>query len=237
MTQYRSRIEERKVGDRRYQMIPIKGEDGRMVKGHRIICAKCQRMQDIKRSNLRPDEGFRKIGWFVGHNEQHDFCPVCIESETKGKKVINMADHKPTAAAQPTPAPAIPREDGRLISRSIEEHWNEPQACYQIDWSDVKLAEHLGVDVSWVKTIRERDFGGTGEDPNIQVFIASQIDIRRDIGALTTQIGMIEDKLKNTAAVQHEAETTLNHYRNGHRRLLERVEQLNKIAETIAPRK
>lgn len=214
-----------------FPMVPVREADGRMVKCMMITCAECGATATRRRTNGFADDQFRKMGWAVGSKASHDRCPECLQ-----RKVINMSEHKKsTARPEPVEAPqsAPGREDGRLISRAIEDHWDAPLAGYKVGWSDVKMAEDLGVPLDWVKMIRERDFGGSGEDPTIQQFIAEQIGIRQEITGLSSLIGMVETKIKNTVAVQTDLEKQLDGYRNGHRRLLDRVEALERIAESV----
>lgn len=237
MTIYFSRSDARK--HREFQMIPLRDPvTGVTRKAYRIICADCGAIEQRQRSNAPADDMFRKQGWEVGNNERHDRCPACVKG-----KVIVMADHKKDEpakvvlkAVQPQPK-EMSREDGRLISRSIEDHWDETNACYQMGWSDRKLADDLSVPLDWVKDIRERDFGGTGDDPTVIQFIAAQIEIKSEMAALSTLVEMASKDMKTTTAYHTELTSKLDGYLRGHRRLLERVESLEQIASTVQARK
>ena len=124
---------------------------------------------------------FEKRGWEVGRTPSGDRCPQCVARKAgkpvpqPERKVVHMSDHKkPPPEERPADEPRImTREDGRLISRAIEDHWDkEDKERYQPGWSDRKIAEDYGCPVEWVQAIRERDFGGVGEDPDVHEFIA-----------------------------------------------------------------
>src|SRR5688572_29361691 len=236
MTIYYSRNDAKK--HREFQMVPLKDTNtGVTTKAYRIICAECGAVEQRRRTNAAADDLFRKQGWEVGNNEKHDRCPACVKG-----KVIVMANHKKDEPAKVVlkavpQAKEMSREDGRLISRSIEDHWDETNACYQMGWSDKKLADDLSVPLDWVKEIRERDFGGIGDDPTIIQFIAAQIEIKSEMAALSTLVEMASKDMKTTTSYHTELTSKLDGYLRGHRRLLDRVESLEQIASGLQPRK
>lgn len=231
MTKFYSREEDRH--HRSFPMVPLKDEAGKQFKAYRITCVDCGAEEHRKRSNDFADDWFRRKGWDVGNNAGNDRCPACIEIK---RRVIKMSDHKPAAEQpQPTAQRAMTRDDGRILSRLIEDHWDEVNACYRMGWSDLKLAEANGVPVDWVKEIRERDFGGTGEDPTLTAFIAAQIEVKREMALLTSALEMNRKKLEESTMWNTELTRKLDGYRNTTRRLIERVEALEKIADSIDP--
>lgn len=216
---------------RAFPMVPLKDEAGRQFKAFRITCTDCGAEAVRRRSNVFADDLFRRMGWEIGNNESNDRCPACIGK----RRVIKMSDHKPAAAApEATGERTMTRDDGRILSRLIEDHWDEANACYRLGWSDVKLAEANGVPVDWVRQIRERDFGGTGEDPTLTAFIAGQIEVKREMAMLTSALDMTKAKLEETTIFHTEITRKLDGYRNTARRLIERVEGLEKIAGDVA---
>jgi hypothetical protein len=215
-------------------------ESGRMVKQARITCATCgASYHHLRRGTMDSAEYFTRRGWEVGNNEKHDRCPACIEN-AKGK-VVNMADHKKAESAAPAEGErTMTRDEGRILSRTIEDHWDEAGGCYQIGWSDTKLAADNGVPAEWVKAIRERDFGGTGEDPTFALFVAQQLEVKREMSALSTALAMTSQKLEESTMWTTELARKMDGYRNTARRIIDRVEALEKIAdriETVPPRK
>lgn len=224
MTKIYSRSDRR--AERDFPMVPMLDGDGRTLKGFRITCAECGATEQRLRSNAYPGELFAKVGWEVGNNERHDRCPACVKG-----KVIHMAEHKkPEPATERT---TMSREDARLLSRTIEDHWDEVNGCYQMGWSDTKLADDAGVPIDWVKAIRERDFGGTGEDPTLVAFVAAQVEVKREAQALVSALQLATAKLEESTMWHTELARKMEGYRNTARRLVERTEGLEEIAHKI----
>lgn len=218
----------------------------------RITCGACGSYSDNSgRGNIDNEVFFERHGWLIGKNRDRDRCPACRRKSAQGRarafgQVIERVDEimtkiqeaKPQAVqASPEPSPdtsrEMSREDGRLLSRTIEDHWDEGATTYKIGWSDQRIADDLSVPLDWVKAIRERDFGGTGDEPGLALFLAEQVAVKREIGELNTVLAMAQKDLESSTMFQHELARKMDGYRNGHRRLLERIEKLDVIVVTL----
>lgn len=218
-------------------------KDGLPSSGLQIECINCRSTMlfrqagDRRRPPVAATQYFRNHGWAVGKTRTSDLCPACIEG--KGK-VVKMSDHKKPAEQERS----MSREDGRLLSRAIEDHWDEASKLYQPGWSDVRMAEENGTPVEWVKAIRERDFGGVGEDPGLTAFLAEQASIRVALTDLTGQLEQMTKALgastiwsQDVLAQIENDRRKLDGYRNAHNRLFDKVTKLTEAAEALTPRK
>jgi hypothetical protein len=205
---------------------------GRLTFQAQIICVGCGRtFHHLKRGMIESADYFKRKGWEVGNNADHDRCPDCADA--KGK-VVKMADHKkPEPVAEEAQQRTLTREDGRLLSRAIEDHWDDAHKVYRTGWSDVKLATSMGAPVDWVKAIRERDFGGTGEDPGLMAFLAEQVSIRMDLrdlhGQLEASTLLHNGLLEELADLGRKIEA----YRKSHGRLFDKVTRLDEQAQKL----
>ena len=235
---------------RAFPVARVTDGDGKSAFGARITCGECGDYSDHPgRGDIDNEVYFERHGWFVGKNEKRDRCPRCRRKAVRNSpaKVVSHQSDAPnfaypkvedmTEAKQAQPSREVSREmsreDGRLLSRAIEDHWEDTSACYKLGWSDQRIAADMSVSVDWVKTIRERDFGGSGDEPGLAAFIAEQVVIKREIGELSTLLNMNEKDLQSGTMFQHELARKMEGYRNGHRRLLERIEKMDGIAAEL----
>lgn len=232
---------------RRFEVVRLPGEDGRSIFAARIVCGSCGSYSDHATTGINNDTYFERHGWLVGKNASRDRCPACRRNAARGRatafgEVIKRVDEimtkiqekpEPQAAASPEVSREMSREDGRLLSRTIEDHWDEQSTSYKIGWSDQRVADDLSVPPGWVKAIRERDFGGNGEEPGLALFLAEQVAVKREIGELNTVMSMVTKDLENSTMFQQELARKMDGYRNGHRRLLERIEKIDGLVITI----
>lgn len=223
--------------------------DGNVSFAARITCGACGSYSDhAGRGDIDNEVYFNRHGWLVGKNADRDRCPACRRKSANGRtrafgEVVKRVDEimteikaaKPQASpeASPDTSREMSREDGRLLSRAIEDHWDEGQTSYQMGWSDKRIADDMSVPVDWVKAIRERDFGGTGDEPGLALFLAEQIAVKREIAELNTVLAMAQKDLESGTMFQSELARKMDGYRNGHRRLLERIEKLDVIVVTL----
>ena len=211
---------------REFPLVMRVDEAGLLVKQAQISCAACPiKHHHLRRGSLESDDYFRRRGWDVGHNATHDFCPECAAAAKR--KVVKMSDHKkpepPVAAPDQPPVGA----DRRLVSHTIEAHWDEPNACYRVGWSDAKVQEDLGVPIAWVKQVREVDFpGSSGDDPTIAQFIAEQITVKAEMNELRK----IFDEL--TTSVANINKLMVN-YKDKYAKLHERTMHHSELAEKL----
>lgn len=236
-----------------FPVVRLVDGEGKNSFAARITCGQCGSYSDNPgRGNIDNEVFFERHGWLIGKNRDRDRCPACrrksaqVRARSFGevvKRVDEIMTNIKQQAAQVSPEAShetsreMSREDGRLLSRAIEDHWDEQSTSYQIGWSDKRIADDMSVPVDWVKTIRERDFGGTGDEPGLALFLAEQIAVKREIGELTTVLGMAQKDLESSTAFQGELARKMEGYRNGHRRLLERIEKLDVIVVTLQKEK
>lgn len=228
---------------REFEVARLQDGEGKSTFAARITCAECGSYSDHPgRGNVDNEVFFERHGWLVGRGPDRDRCPNCrrkaatfrksvVELAEIKTRVEDMTDIKPQASREASRE--MSREDGRLLSRAIEDHWDDTAACYKIGWSDQRIAGDMSVAVDWVKAIRERDFGGTGDEPGLALFLAEQVAVKREIGELSTLLEMAAKDLNAGTMFQHELARKMDGYRNGHRRLLERVEKMDGIADTL----
>lgn len=213
------------------------GADGRASWQAQITCASCGMTYHHARGGaLNSEDYFRRKGWEVGKTLSKCFCPLCIEAR---RKVVKMSDHVKPPAVEPAEQRSISREDGRLLSRAIEDHWDEASKHYTPGWSDVKLAAEMGVPIDWVKMIRERDFGGVGDDPGVERLIAELAPLKTELSDLQA----LGEELTTTAAafesthIEHAKKMALRleSYREKHNALATKVHKLGEIAAQLRP--
>jgi len=215
---------------RLFPHISVADGDGRRHMHPQITCAECGTQFDWPRNNsTEAEEVFRSKGWEVGKHAGHDFCPECI---AKRKKVVKMSDH----VKQQQPAePVMSKEDGRILSRLIEDHWDEQMVRYQPGWSDTKIAEDSGKPVAWVKARRELDFGGVGEDPGIVEFLAQQLEIGTEMQVLGTQFEELSSSVSELTGQHAKVARMLEKYRDTHNALAGKVSRLKEAADKLGP--
>lgn len=208
---------------RKFLLVRVRDESGRTHKAAQIRCSECGEVAyHRKRGNQDSKVWFERHGWLVGNTEAHDRCGQCIAF--KQRKVVKMEDHRkpkdgPALVAKHEPLKQMTREDARIVWRSIEEHWNEAASAYKPGWSDEKIAADLAVPQVWVETVRERDYGGSGDDPGLQMLI--------------DQAGLLQAEMRALDGMMEQAGKTLENYRNSHRILLAKVDRLQAALDAI----
>jgi hypothetical protein len=231
---------------RMFELVTRNDEGGKPTKQARISCARCgAQYHHLRRGEMDSEVWFTKKGWSVGHNAAHDECPRCVEAKTR--KVVKMSDHKKPDAepevavattaettGQPQPQP-MGKEVGRILSRSIEEVWDEQAARYKNGWSDLKMAEKEGVPIDWVREIRERDFGGAGDDPGIEQFLAEMVSIGNEVGDLRKHLDELESGVANAAEHHRKLAVLVVAYRDKHNVLAKRAAALAELGERVSP--
>lgn len=146
-----------------------------------------------------------------------------------------MEDHIKKTEVQADAPVTMSREDGRLISRMIEDHWSESHARYQPGWSDAKLAADIGKPQAWVKEIRERDFGGVGEDPGVIEFIAQQVEVAGELDGLRKSLDELAMSTADLSAMHTRTTSMFEKYRDRHNVLSEKVKRLGEVAKALDP--
>jgi hypothetical protein len=220
---------------RKFENISTMDEDG-IRRTHPVIrCAACDRFElhRGRKGKLEDADLFRAKGWETGDSASRDFCPNCVSA----RKVVKMEDHK-----KPAPAPAvattvegISKEDGRILSRLIEDHWDDVHCRYMPTWSDLRLAEDCGKPIEHVRMIRERDFGGVGEDPLLTDFVAATVSITGDLDLLRADMEGLAASVSTLTSQADKSRALLDKYRDSHNALAAKVKHLKDTADQLRP--
>lgn len=179
--------------------------------GMRVTCYKCG-ANTAKHINPRmtgrpdgDDHGLEMIvarkftadGWKIGRERKHHRCPQCIsranqmaafhakQNDEKGKamNVVNMPQ---------TEAP-LSFTVRRLIFAKLEETYADEKTGYKPNWTDQRVAEDLGVPVSWIKKVREENFGHATGNPDIERLIQEADKLRADAKAIAATAARLKD--------------------------------------------
>lgn len=221
---------------RSFHVVTREDESGKRTPQAEIMCAECGKtFHHSRRGSLEDEEYFRKKGWEVGTAAKYDFCPICVMIGKKGK-VVQMSDHKKPEAV---PAVEMTKLDGRLIHSAIGEHWDDNGECYQPGWSDAKLAEKEKMPIEWVRTVREANYGGVGEDPTLANFIAEQVTLKTELDILKKDL----DQLASSSAqlshdykqLQDKQERLLESFRDKLSKATTKAHKLGEVAEKLKP--
>ena len=232
-----------------YPVVRVTDDEGKTTFKAKITCAKCGEVEHFARTGrMECDEFFRTKGWETDHHTDRDRCPTCVGLR-KPKLVasnIGQADTDGTSRAQ-EPVAEIPgpremtKEDGRLLFREIEQVWDDhPGAeAYKAGWSDARLAGKLGVPLDWVKQIRERDYGGVGEDPAITEYVKEHMAVEKQFGMISAGMQELSASVavyrRELETVAKKVDTELSRYRDRHNMLAERVKKLGEVAHRLQP--
>jgi hypothetical protein len=214
---------------RSFKVVSRPDESGKPVWQAEIICAECGfTFHHSRRGSLDDDVYFRNRGWEVGRTEGNDYCPECLGK----RKVVHMSDHTKKPEAVKT---EMSREDGRLIFKAIESRWDDNRERYQSGWSDAKIAEKEGVSVEWVKIIRERDYGGAGEDPELVDFIAEQVTLKKESDDLHKHFQELVTSAANIRQELDKHDRLAESYRDKMTKLASKVHSLTEVATKLKP--
>lgn len=215
-----------------------KGEDGVLRYVPTIICAGCgaRDYQRGRKGKMDDADLFRVRGWEVGESAAHDFCPSCVKAR---KVVVKMEDHvkkyEATANGTASKTEEDERKDARILSRLIEDHWDEGGARYLPGYSDMRLAQEVSRPVEWVKAIRERDFGGVGEDPQLTDFLAATISITEELAGLHGHMEGLAASVSELTSQHDKVQRLLEKYRDGHNALAAKTKRLSEVADHMRP--
>lgn len=200
---------------------PGLGEGERGVKAVLIRCSRCGETDKlaINKTALMPPgvliNKFKGRGWDVDNKrEGRDTCPKCLEKRAQARKkeeqvppmidrtngVIYSAGPEPTLQAEP-PIP-MSRDDKRLVFSKLNEVYVDDKVGYGIGWTDVKVANDLGVPPAWVREVREENFGPEASNEEIRTAIEEG---RAILGNIADYLKALDDHSKRADAHQLEA--------------------------------
>lgn len=152
----------------------------------RAECRQCGARQEKTYGRLPPPEGvvrqFTGMGWDL---RKKPICPDCAKS-TKTKETKEMAEvTKMEPKAQPTEAA---KKVKRMIFMALEDYYDDVSQCYKGGWTDEKVAKECNASTTFVRTIREADFGPLKEPQEVR-------EIRAALDALTADAGKLRSRL------------------------------------------
>lgn len=191
----------------------VKYGDEKMVRGVTISCGYCPATEDIAVNGFQTTSGIddaqerrfitrklENIGWKVGRTASQHRCPKCftaikMASVRKREEAIvtKQPDQKVITLTQPTPPPPdqrpMTRDDRRIIFEKLNEVYVSDKIGYGPGWTDHKVATDLGVPRSWVRLIRDENFGDEFANEEIKTLLK---DCRQVLDETTAAAKMIE---------------------------------------------
>ncbi|MGX1171263.1 hypothetical protein AB7M16_007529 [Bradyrhizobium sp. USDA 372] len=133
-------------------------------------------------------------GWFIGRRKREHRCPKCNAIRTTTKQEVLKERIEPMAKEMPLqvvasnakpvdvlPPRAMSREDRRIIFEKLNEVYVNDKVGYSASWTDVKVADDLGVPLQWVKVIRDENFGDE----------VGNEDIRKTLGEAREAVALV----------------------------------------------
>lgn len=129
--------------------------------------------------------------------------------------------------SNPAPKADTPRamtyDERRLIFAKLNEVYIDDKRGYDVAWSDERVAKDLGIPRSYVKEIREQNFGPVQENTEVQEFI-------KDVAALQEKILGVSSELKQLSDKLAHANDALNAVVRANNSLLKTSDELRRAA-------
>jgi len=152
----------------------------------RLVCAQCGAKQEWRFDRRPPPEACRKHFHVQGWNlSKKPLCPECAKPKEKVSMTANITPIKP-APEQSEAAKKVKR----LIYMALEDYYDDAKKQYKSGHTDATIAKELGTSESFVKTIRESDFGPLAIPPEIAA-------IRAEITNAASLVGKLQTKLND----------------------------------------
>lgn len=198
---------------RQFDVTTIEGEDKKRVHGFKITCGRCGKVHKISVNRLAGGASsdshdreeakfatrkFENAGWFVGHRSIDDRCPEhkaaagAIAEQLKNKDIMPATKPAPVLQEHADAPPVMSREDKRLIFSQLHEVYLDENRGYADDWTDKKVAEHLGVPRAWVEKVRADDFGPVKSNDEIERHLKAVKDAIADAHAVIREAGEVK---------------------------------------------
>ncbi len=162
--------------------------NGHARSGYRIKCSECKEEGTIIASGWTGslpesaiEKKFSQKGWTVGKAAHADICSNCMAK--KRVRLTVVAEQKPVAEKPRE----MSREDKRLIFGKIDGVYLDEKRGYEDGWSDLRVANDLGVPLAWVRGIREADFGAEGLSAEARTSLTELKDYREKLERLCTE--------------------------------------------------
>jgi hypothetical protein len=198
--------------------------EGRTLRALAIRCGRCRKTESTKvnafsvgaglpsveQENRIATRRFEQKGWIVGTTASRHRCPECqpkheetlmraTPASLKDSKEHLNGGASPLAveAAVTTPPPKpMGFEDRRIIFEKLNEIYINEKVGYADDWTDKKVAEHLGVPQAWVAQIRADNFGPHGSNKTIDDTVAKATAAIKESRETATKLMLAADDLE-----------------------------------------
>jgi hypothetical protein len=166
-------------------------------------------------------ERLESLGWRIGNNISHHRCPVCVSRAAQMRAVhAGRPENKLMAAALaaekngnvvdlPVPPAVVShdntsgipdvskremsRPDRRVILLKLQDVYVDEKSGYKTPWTDLKVAEDLGIPIEWVRQLREENFGVVATNPQIEAVLTEGRAWRHEFAEVA---GVLADKFK-----------------------------------------
>lgn len=218
-----------------FPVFPARFENGQMIKAAiGVKCEHCGTEERMQINNKPAEDGwvtksFQRKGWYVGRDRKHDLCPDCARKpvvlttkpttpeEPEPMKPVLAVVKEPTMAADPPREMGI--EDRRIVFEKLNEVYLSKTEGYSNGWTDLRVAQDLGVPTSWVAKVREDFFG--------------PVKTNAEAVALHTAIKDMQGTLADMDKSIANAEQLLKSIRERHDMQFQKMEQLTRLAKSI----
>lgn len=196
------------MSEREFQFVK-KIVEGRPVSARRIVCDGCGITADYVTSGSGPQSStvvarwFRQRGWSVGNKPRADQCQACHEqanaerrtrreqiTQTKETVMANAAPAKPAAE----PPREMGRDDRRVVFAKLNEVYLDETKGYESGWTDVRVAQDLGVPVAWVASVREENFGPARDNEEIRRFLDLVAGVALDSARVEAEFAKLAER-------------------------------------------
>lgn len=158
---------------------------------------------------------FEAIGWKIGKGAAQHRCPRCfsaIKNSAITKSQKSKENQMPEKLAV-EPAREMGREDKRLIFAKIHEVYGDNS--YLENWTDAKVANDLGVQRAWVKTVREAEFGPDGGNEEIAKAIEEAIWLLKEVRALEPTVKRMLTDVQTLTSIADKVQKTVSEIERG----------------------
>jgi hypothetical protein len=169
------------------------------------VCGEKYHVIQTGQQLMPPDQvklRFERAGWHVGRGPAGDKCPRCVASEKTKKPNLTLVTKEEPAMSRAAPPPAMSRDDRRVIFAKLNDIYLDEKTGYSDGWSDIRVAEDLGVPRAWIEEIRRENFGEAVASPDISKFLTDVAQLEEDgrviVAAraeLTTKMASFSERL------------------------------------------
>jgi hypothetical protein len=177
----------------------------------RLLCPDCREKRAKQMRKLHA--GTSKLA-LAQANAGGDALPASKTIQPDKRRTSPHLDNKPAESATKAPsapsAPSVdesdrlkppPMEDRRIILMELNDFYSDTGKGYKGDWTDAKLAAHIGAPEVWVRMLREENFGPPG-NPELDLLkteVANLQQSAREVADALKTLALANDSLIATA--------------------------------------